>query len=151
MEKLISELLNESIKVELNLNKMYTLFSKKFIEDSDFWSQLASEEKDHASLLISGMQIDKVAHNFPVEVLSKDVHKVKCTNIIIAKHIELIDNVTDRKEAGKIALSLEVSSSELSFQSFINKTPENDISKIFVKLNYFDKDHAKRIQEYFKK
>lgn len=151
MDKMISEILNESIKVELNLNKLYSAFSRKFSEDAEFWSQLASEEKDHASLLISGKQLDKVTHNFPVEILSKDLHKVKCTNTIIAKHIEMTDQVTDRKEAGKIALSLEAAISEISFQNFMNKAPEDDISKIFVKLNYFDKDHAKRIQDYFKK
>ena len=48
MDEKLSKLIDELIKVELNVAKIYMFFSDTFSEDSDFWWQLALEEKDHA-------------------------------------------------------------------------------------------------------
>jgi hypothetical protein len=149
MEKLIANLINESIKVETNLFKLYSSFSKVFIEDASFWSQLASEERDHASLIHSAKTLSTVTDNFPVDILSQDLNKIMLTNQMIEQFISSSKLLSDRFEAAKIALKIESSSSELSFQKFMKKLPENDLAKIFVKINYFDVDHAKRICEYF--
>jgi len=150
MDKLIIKLIDESIKVETNLSKLYSLFGKLFTEDSAFWLQLASEERDHASLLHSGKTISSVTDNFPIDILSQDLEKIIQTNKMLEQLIFSSKDLSNREEACKIALKIELSSSELSFQRFMDKVPENTLSKIFVKLNYFDKNHAKRICEYFK-
>jgi len=43
MDKKLSEMIDEAIKVELNVSTIYEIFSKSFVEDSDFWSQLVIE------------------------------------------------------------------------------------------------------------
>jgi len=150
MEKLIAKLITESIKVETNLSKLYSAFSKIFNEDSKFWSQLSSEEMDHASLIKSAMTLASVIDDFPIDILSKDIDKVIATNKMIEQYILSSTSLTSRNEASKIALKIENSSSELSFQQFMKKTPENELDKLYKKLNYFDLDHAKRICDYFK-
>jgi len=47
----IAALLDESIQLELNLAKLYTLFNDHFEEDEEFWWQLSMEERSHAALL----------------------------------------------------------------------------------------------------
>ena len=44
MNKKLSQLIDESIKLELNVAKIYMFFSDTFPEDSNFWWQLGLEE-----------------------------------------------------------------------------------------------------------
>lgn len=150
MDNLIINLIDESIKVELNLSKLYTLFAKKFSEDESFWTQLASEEKDHASLILTAKTLSTVTNDFPFDLLDDNLYKVKSTNQMIEQYILISETLSSREDACRIALKIELSSSELSFQQFMETAPNNDLSKIFVRLNYYDKNHAKRICEHFK-
>ncbi len=43
MNKKLSQLIDESIKLELNVAKIYMFSSETFSEDSDFWWQLGLE------------------------------------------------------------------------------------------------------------
>lgn len=43
-------ILEEGIKLELNMSDLYLFYSNNFIEDKEFWQQMAEEEKEHASL-----------------------------------------------------------------------------------------------------
>ena len=149
MDNLIEKLIDESIKVELNLSKLYSIFSKKFVEDETFWTNLSLEEKDHASLLLTAKTLSTVTNDFPFDILAENLDKVKSTNQMIEQYILISENLSNRDDACRIALKIELSSSELSYQQFMEKAPNNDLSKIFIKLNYFDKNHAKRICEYF--
>lgn len=51
MTKSLHDHLEESIKLEVNLAKLYTVFNDLFPEDEEFWFQLAMEERGHAALL----------------------------------------------------------------------------------------------------
>jgi hypothetical protein len=51
MDKHLSQLIDDAITLELNISNIYESFSKLFHEDSDFWSELVCEEKNHATLL----------------------------------------------------------------------------------------------------
>ena len=39
--------INEAIKLEIKMYKLYTFFQETFIEDSVFWRELAKEEQNH--------------------------------------------------------------------------------------------------------
>jgi rubrerythrin len=150
MNKLITRIIDESINVESNLSILYSQFGNLFSEDSEFWSQLASEEKDHASLLLRSKTLSSSSDNFPVEILSQDLETVISTNKMIEELILCSHGLSDREKAGRIALRIERSSTELSFERFLNTASDSELSKVFAKLNYYDKNHAKRICEYFK-
>ena len=65
--------LDESIKLELNLAKLYTLFHDSFFEDEDFWWELAMEEQGHASLLLQEKKQPQPLEFFPDNLLSTDL------------------------------------------------------------------------------
>ena len=51
MYESLPQLLEESIKLELNVSKLYGIFSSAFPEDADFWKKLSLEEENHAVLI----------------------------------------------------------------------------------------------------
>ncbi len=51
MREQIQKHLDESIQLELNLAKLYTIFNDCLADDEDFWWDLAMEEQGHATLL----------------------------------------------------------------------------------------------------
>jgi hypothetical protein len=48
-------MLEESVQLELNFGKLYSIFADLFSEDCGFWWRLGIEENNHASLLRSGI------------------------------------------------------------------------------------------------
>ena len=57
MNDKIIKILDESIKLELNIADLYLVFHEKIPEDSKFWWQLLLEEKNHATLLKTGKEV----------------------------------------------------------------------------------------------
>ena len=85
MDEKLSKLIDELIKVELNVAKIYMFFSDTFSEDSDFWWQLALEEKDHAGLIKSGKGTSTMQPGFPNELLAPSVEmRYKANNKLIS-------------------------------------------------------------------
>ncbi|MEI8185654.1 MAG: rubrerythrin family protein [Chlorobiaceae bacterium] len=141
--------LDESIKLELNLAKLYTVFHDCFAEDEDFWWELTMEEQGHASLLQQEKKQPQPMQFFPDNLLSKDLQSLIDTNTKIAS---LIDKYSDtppsKTEALQIALDLELAAGESHFQHFLD-SPTNSLSAtIFKQLNQEDCDHAERIRRY---
>ena len=150
MNVLLPEIIEESIKLELNVGDLYNYFSTIFPEDTDFWQLLSNEEENHASLLKKGKEVLLSCEEFPGEVLAPTLVELTTTNDhIISLLKEFNDNPPSRESALNIAISLEESAGEMHFQQAMDKRPtSNNFLKIFQDLNKDDMDHAKRIREY---
>ena len=153
MEKDFIALIDESIKLELNVADLYMLFLKLFPADADFWWKLVLEEKNHAALIRSGKEYFEPLNKFPHDLLANSLQKVKDTNSSLKSMIKKLESVSPlRQEAFNIAFEIENSASELHFQKFMNKKEANlKIDDIFKRLNKDDKDHALRISSYMEK
>ena len=152
MENDFISLIDESIKLELNVSDLYLLFFKLFPEDSDFWWKLVLEEKNHAALIRSGKEYFEPLKKFPRDLLANSLQKVKDTNRNLKSMIKKLESAAPlRQEAFNIALKLETSAGELHFQNFMNKEESLKIDDIFKQLNKDDKDHAMRISSYMEK
>ena len=144
--------LDESIKLELNLAKLYSFFHDSFSEDEDFWWELAMEEQGHASLLQQEKKQPHPAEFFPENLLSKDLQSLIDTNTRITELMsQYATNLPSRNGALQIALDLELAAGESHFQQFLD-SPTNSLSaNIFKQLNQEDSDHAERIRNYMQK
>ena len=144
--------LDESIKLELNLATLYTIFHDFFAEDEDFWWELAMEERGHASLLQQEKKQPQQREFFPENLLAKDLQSLIDTNTRI---IQLISNVKEqapsRGEALQTAHDLEMAAGESHFQQFLDSPTNSPAANIFKQLNQEDCDHAARILQYMQK
>lgn len=144
----VLEYLSQSIDLELNASKLYSLFASLNPEDSIFWNKISFEEVNHASLLRSGIEFYKL-NMFPVNILSNDIEELKAVNNEFDKIMSDYIKNPSRKKAFQIAIDLETSAGESHFQDFMSDENENSqISKIFKKLNHDDVDHLNRLIEY---
>jgi hypothetical protein len=151
MEEDYISLIDESIKLELNVADLYLLFFNSFPEDADFWWKLVLEERNHAALIRSGKEYFEPLNKFPYDLLANSLQKVKDTNSKLKSLIKELESVSpSRQEAFNIAFDLENSAGELHFQNFMNKEKSLKIDNIFKQLNQDDKDHALRISLYMK-
>jgi len=142
------QFIDDAIELELNMSKLYGLFSDYFDEDRAFWYRIAIEEKNHAALLKTGkdfIRFDKfpsgLLPEYP-EVLKKSIQKIRDAMDTFIKN-------PDRELAFNLALEIEESAGEIHFQQFMEKDAKDSISDIFQKLNQADKDHAQRINTYW--
>jgi hypothetical protein len=143
--------LDESIKLELNLAKLYTIFHDSFFEDEDFWWELAMEEQGHASLLQQEKKQPQPLEFFPENLLSTDLQSLIDTNAkIAALIIKYSDTPPSKTDALQIALDLELAAGESHFQQFLDSPTNSLSSTIFKQLNQEDCDHAERIRSYMK-
>jgi hypothetical protein len=149
MDEKLSKLIDESIKVELNVAKIYMFFCDTFSEDSDFWWKLGLEEKNHAGLIKIGRGTSIVKPEFPVEILAPSVEMLfEANKKLISMLKEYRKKLPSREKAFNIALDIEQSASELHFQLAMEKPHTSAIMEIFHKLNKEDKDHTDRIRTY---
>ncbi len=121
MDNETSKLLDESIEIELNVSKLYILYSNIFSEDKDFWWKIALEEQNHAALLKSGKKYLKFGI-LPEEAVYHDLKKLLESNSKIKSLIEDYEKrPPSMEEAYRAALRLEESASELWFQKLWKK------------------------------
>lgn len=151
MPATLQQHLDESIKLELNLAKLYTIFHDRFSEDEDFWWQLAMEERGHASLLQQEKKQPQPMEFFPDNLLSKDLQSIVDSNRRISELVaEYSENPPSRAAAFQTALDIELAAGEAHFQEFLDSPSNSFSSNIFKQLNQEDRDHAERIREYMK-
>jgi len=151
MTNMISEHLDESIKLELNLAKLYTVLNDLFPDDEDFWWQLAMEERGHAALLQQEKKQPQPLEFFPENLLAGDLEALRQTNSRIMGLIEQYTKTTpSRKEAFATALELELAAGESHFQNFLDTPSPSPSVEIFKQLNQEDRDHAERIKAYMR-
>jgi hypothetical protein len=143
--------LDESIKLELNLAKLYTLFNDSFPDDEDFWWQLAMEERGHASLLQQEKKQPQPLQFFPENLLARDLQTLIDANAKISRLIaEFSQKIPSRFTAFTTAHELELSAGEAHFQEFLDSPDSSYSANLFKQLNRDDRDHAERILSYMK-
>ena len=144
--------LEESIQLELNLAKLYTLFNDTFPEDEDFWWDLAMEERGHASLLQQEQTKPQQREFFPKNLLANDLQSLIDNNTKIVELISIyMSKQPSRAEAFQTAYDLEMAAGESHFQQFLDSPSNSFSANIFKQLNQEDRDHAARILQYMQK
>jgi hypothetical protein len=147
----LSELIEESIALELNVAELYKVFSEALQEDNEFWWQLYLEEKSHATLIRAARDSFVKRGKFPYDLVTDSIDDLKVSN---AKVVELIAhykvNPPDRHEACKIAVELENAAGEIHYTRFMEKSADNSVETVFQQLNRGDKEHEERIREHCK-
>ena len=76
MTENLRQLIDEAIKLELNVAEIYLGFHHRFSEDAGFWWKLVNEEKNHAGLLKNGKQFFLDAGMFPVELVGTSLDAI---------------------------------------------------------------------------
>jgi ferritin len=149
MDEKLLQIIDESIRLELNVSNVYRIFSSLFTEHCNFWWQLAIEEKNHAALLKSVKECFVPIKKVPVGMMSPDLKLLKDTNSKIEMLIkEYRVNPPTLENAFNIAYNLEQSAGEVHYQTFMKKIENQCVEKIFQQLNGDDRDHAQRIFSY---
>ena len=152
MSHTIASLLDESIQLELNLARLYTLFNDSFAEDEDFWWELAMEERSHAALLQQEKKLPQPLQFFPENLLSRDLDALRANNATILDQITRFTSAPfTRQEALNNALQFEMSAGESHFQEFMDSETGSLTADLFKQLASEDQNHAERIREYMKK
>jgi hypothetical protein len=148
MENQYTLLFNEAIRVERNIASFYSLIATHFKDDQLFWQMLSEEEKHHAKILESGLELLLEQSLFPNAIQDLDIKELKATNDTLEEKIaECKEKAPDKKEAYSYALELEQASLEFFFQQTASGKSDEKAIKIFDNLVGFDKDHAQRIQD----
>lgn len=149
MTQSLPQLLEESIKLELNVSELYEIFSSAFLEDADFWKKLSLEEENHA-VLIKLVKVELLSSDeFPSEILSSSLENlIEANNRLISLLKEYKDNPPSREKAFNVALSIEESAGEIHYQNATKMTSDLEYIKTFQRLNKDDKDHSERIRKY---
>lgn len=146
----LSELINESIRLELNVAELYRIFSA-LEADHDFWWQLSLEEKSHATLIRSARDSFEKRGKFPASLVAGSIDELRASNTKLKRLIERYSTVPpDRHEACRIAVELENEAGELHFTQFMNKEAANAMETVFQQLNRNDKEHEERIRAHCK-
>lgn len=140
--------INEAIKLEINMYKLYTLFQEIFPEDSVFWKGLASEERNHIVILRKIKPFLPYDQEFSDEFFSENINTMIQTNNKVNSLLNEFKQNPDRNIAFEKAIEIENSASELHYQNMMNKETNSKLAKIFNRLNVDDNDHAKRIKSY---
>jgi hypothetical protein len=149
MDQPIFRFIDEAIKLELNMSRLYGIFAEYLDEDRHFWNRLVMEEKNHAALL-------KTAKDFisfsllPKNILPNDIESLEESNRRVEETIDKFIKDPERDNAFTYALELEKSAGEIHFQNFMDERANDNITEIFQRLNRYDKDHAERIYNYWR-
>ncbi len=147
----LNELIEESIRLELNVADLYLFFQAAFPEDADFWWALALEEKNHAALVRSLKEHFLPVGKVPEDLLASSLETVKETNRMIRGLLEKYRNTPPGlEEAFQVACRLEEGAAEIHFQEFMDREGSSELDKIFQRLNADDKDHGKKLRSYMK-
>ena len=145
----LNELIEESIRLELNAAELYKIFSETLPEDNEFWWQLHLEEKSHATLIRAARDSFVKRDKFPHELIASSIEELKSSNSKVEDMIvQFRKDPPDRNAACKAALKLENESGELHYTRFMEREANSGIETVFQHLNRGDKEHEKRIRAY---
>lgn len=149
MNKKLPQLIDGSIKLELNVAKIYMFFCDTFPEDSDFWRKLVSEEEEHAYLIKIAKGTFLSPHQFPSEFLVSSVQMLcETNNMLISLLKEYNEKPPSRESAFNIALGIEKSAGEHHYQRAMEKSTTSSTMETLQILNKGCKNHANRISAY---
>jgi hypothetical protein len=88
MNDKLPAIIEESIKLELNVAMLYKLFSNAFPDDADFWKELFWEEKHHATIIKSMREALLPGDEFPEEVVAPSLSRLSTANNKLTSLIE---------------------------------------------------------------
>lgn len=143
----LSELIEESINLELNVAELYKAFSAVYSEASDFWWQLHLEEKSHAALIRAGRDSFMKRGKFPRDLIASSIEALKTSNAKVESLIASCKtSPPDHHEACRSAIELENESGEMHYTMFMKKNADDSLETVFQQLNRNDKDHEERIR-----
>jgi len=148
MKDKFNTLIEEAIRVELNVADLYIHFHKLFPEDASFWWKLAIEEKNHAALLKTLQQMNDAHVEIPLDFYPAGTKALEDSNRKITRAILEFDKDPDRNRAFKTAYEIENSAGEIHYDSFAKSVNSSPVASIFKELNGGDISHAERIRDY---
>ncbi len=149
----LNQLIEEAIKLELNVAKIYLSFYHRFPEDASFWWKIALEEKGHASLLKHLRQHFMDDGMFPIELVGESLEILVNMNSTLKGILRQGNEAPpSRAVAFNFALKLEESAGEFHLQNAQKKTGHvSEALKLLQSLNDADMKHADRIRSYMSK
>ena len=151
MNEQLPHIVEESIKLELNVAKLYKFYSTAFPENYNFWKELSLEEKTHANLIENLRTVLLPLDKFPSEILSSSLQDLIEINDKLLSLLKEHNNKPPSKESAfNFALSFEESAGEIHFQHAMNKWYSTEAIKVFQRFVKDDKDHGERIRSYMK-
>ena len=149
MNHTLEQLIDESIKLELNVADLYKIFLNTFPEDSELWSKLIREEEKHADLIQSMKGTFLFPSQFPSNLLASSMETLQETNKRLISILKKYSKEPPlRESAFDIALDIERTSGEFNFQLASEKSPDSGIMKIFQALNKDCRNHTEKIITY---
>jgi hypothetical protein len=83
MNDKLPAIIEESIKLELNVAMLYKLFSNAFPDDADFWKELFWEEKHHATIIKSMREALLPGDEFPEEVVAPSIRPPESMHLLL--------------------------------------------------------------------
>ena len=150
-DDLAQRFLNEASQLEIRVANLYTLFAETFPEDADFWRQLAHEEKDHAALIRTIKGNPNWSDKFVSTFASGLLQEIRKTNQWLSSlYAEFSAKKSDRKTALDTARQIEKSAGEIDYENFMVQETDSWILKGLQRLNEYERDHHKRIEEYMR-
>lgn len=139
----IGNVVDNLIKLEKCLSSLYEHFGKTFPDDSSFWNQLAEEETNHANLL------ENYKKYLPLDLQKMDKKILIQTEEDIRLALSKFKDIPPTLEAAlNYAYLIENNAGEIHYQALLEKAPCAETIRVFQILNFADKDHSKRINEY---
>jgi len=143
-------LLEESAQFEMDAYEIYSVFMASIQKDAAFWEQLANEELDHAGLLRKCLPLCSDENELAGIISVEEIEIIKEARKNIKQFMTEFQNNPSPGIARTMALDVENSIVENSYQKFMDTMPNNDLKQLFQLLNGKEKDHINRINEYFK-
>ena len=123
--KLMFELLDESVRLEKLIGELYTLFAVYYKDEEIFWTKLANEEAKHA-LILEGIR-PWIAMGASVDqYLLSNLAELQEKNLAIKEVIKsAVDNPPTREVAFNLAYKIERTASEVQYQKMISEDTDN--------------------------
>ena len=149
MDKKTTEILDESIRQELLVSDIYSLFEKTFREDSEFWYKLSQEELNHSAILQAERDGFYEAGLLPEELVPADSETMQEQNILISDFLDILKkSPPSREQAFSIGFCLEGAMIETIFRSCVEENPETRALRIFQFLVGEERAHIERILQH---
>ena len=142
-------LIEESVKLELNISQLYDVYVSAFPEHADFWQQLSIEELAHARLIRSVKDEFIKAGGFPSGLITDCIDILVMSNTKIKVLIEQAKlHPPNEIEACDLSYKLERDVGESHYIQYMEKTPVPAVESIFEQIVKGDREHERRIKEH---
>ena len=150
MKKYILTLIQEARNFEMEIYTLYSSFSELYKEDREFWKTIAEEERNHAVIMQKSYSYLESENKIFTQIIPTNIISIIDNKEKIDLLISNFYNLPDRVFAFNLALHIETSLLESTYQKFMTSDFESKDNILFQKLNGEEKDHIKRITQYMK-